>query len=162
MIFTSIVWIMAFIIVFLGDTLLEAVRYKGFIPWDDGVGIMFDRMNYEKFFLSFSSNPIVGYEVISNLWVNRLTKDSNPLKVDEELCIDLFVFDSVPSNKLQAKFKVFVIKMFQGMLKAKPEYKRFSNFYKCLLFITWILGRLFSQKTVLVWFSFSMGKNLKK
>lgn len=153
---------MAFIIVFLGDTLLEAVRYKGFIPWDDGVGIMFDRMNYEKFFLSFSSNPIVGYEVISNLWVNRLTKDSNPLKVDEELCIDLFVFDSVPSNKLQAKFKVFVIKMFQGMLKAKPEYKRFSNFYKCLLFITWILGRLFSQKTVLVWFSFSMGKNLKK
>ena len=53
---------------------------------------------------------------------------------------------------LRFKLKNFRLSVLQGMLKEERNYKKFSFVYKCFLFITHCMGKLFTKKTLRKWY----------
>lgn len=142
-----------------GGSVMGAVKYKGFIPWDDDMDIALPREDYEKFINLFSSDWsdkfwMASYRKGDNIHayfprilVKEEYRKAQGLPTNNHLgfcIIDILPIDGVPSTSLRRKIFVIYVAMLRALgavwtwdvkdtiMVHKPRRQRAIKFIKML------------------------------
>ncbi|MBP3645940.1 MAG: LicD family protein [Clostridia bacterium] len=134
-------------------TALGAVKYGGYIPWDDDIDVALPRPDYEKFLASasailpkhifvqsFRTDPAYTHEFskLRNSNTTQIELSVKHLNMNHGIYIDVFPLDGHPQKKHEQKLfdlqnKLFTWKQFCYIKKAPQKKLRARNFVFRLL-----------------------------
>lgn len=133
-----------------GGALLGAERNGKLIPWDDDLDISMERAEYHRLISVIDKTNSKYYLNTESTWVPRLViVDAN-----QTAFIDIFIWDYITESCCGQKIKIALLRFLQGMMKQDTDYKRFNIKYRIILFLTYLIGHIFSWDTKICCFRY--------